>query len=456
LASVVDGGLSGFARGTIRATIGLAIAVEVLERGARIASLVTHMPGAYAVNSSDSRQESFDLCVVGGAGHVGLPLSIVFASKGLRVLIHDLNKDALETIAGGEVPFMERGATPLLRDAIANNRLCFTTDPADVARASSIVIVIGTPVDEFLNPSLKPLMACIDTLFPYLSDDQLLILRSTVYPGVTESIGKHLAARRKATKIAFCPERIVQGYAIEELQSLPQLVSGTTPEAEDAAARLFSLIAPRVVRMVPIEAELVKLYSNAYRYIQFATTNQFYLIANSAGADYFRIMEAMKDGYPRMADIPGHGFAAGPCLFKDTMQLTAFYRNQFSIGQAAMLVNESLPLFVVDSLAARHKLEDKTVGLLGMAFKAESDDPRSSLSYKLKKLLAFRAKEVLTTDPYVTSDPTIVPLEEVLSRSDILVLCAPHRAYRELDLQGKEFFDVWNLWAVRELQGTAH
>jgi UDP-N-acetyl-D-mannosaminuronic acid dehydrogenase len=350
---------------------------------------------------------------------------------------------------------MERGAAPLLRDAIARDRLCFSSDPADVAGAASVVIVIGTPVDEFLNPSIKPLMRCIDTLLPHLSGDQLLVLRSTVYPGVTESIGKYLRSRQRTTKVAFCPERIVQGHAIEELQRLPQVVSGTTPEAEDAAATLFSIIAPRVVRMVPIEAELVKLFSNAYRYIQFATTNQFYLIANCAGADYTRIMEAMKDGYPRMVDLPGPGFAAGPCLFKDTMQLTAFYKNQFSIGQAAMLVNESLPLFVVDSLAARHKLEDLIVGLLGMAFKADSDDPRSSLSYKLKKLLTFRAKDVLTTDPYVTTDPTLLPLDEVISRSDILVLCAPHRVYQNLELSEKVVVDIWNLWGVREVERAA-
>ena len=397
---------------------------------------------------------TFDLCVVGGAGHVGLPLSIVFAAHGLRVLICDVNRQALDTIAAGELPFMERGAEPLLRSALDSNRLCLTTDPKDVAKCSSIIIVIGTPVDEFLNPSMKPLVACVDSLLPHLSDDQLLILRSTVYPGVTDSIANYLQSKNKSTKVAFCPERIVQGHAVEELQSLPQLVGGTTPEATHAAADLFSHICPKVTRLRPIEAELVKLFSNAYRYIQFATTNQFYLIAKSAGVDYSQVLEAMKDGYPRMADVPGPGFAAGPCLFKDTMQLTAFYRNQFSIGHAAMLVNESLPSFVVDNLAQQFPLETMTVGLLGMAFKADSDDPRSSLSYKLKKLLMFRAREVLTTDPYVTTDPSLRPLDEVIARSDALVVCTPHRIYRELDLRHKRVVDVWNLWRTQAAEAV--
>lgn len=398
---------------------------------------------------------AFDLCVVGGAGHVGLPLAIVFAARGLRVLIYDINERALETIERGLMPFMERGAEPMLRQALDRGLLSVTTDAAGVGRAANIVIIIGTPVDEFLSPSLKPITTCIDTLFPHLSDAQLIVLRSTVYPGVTESVARYLRDRGKKTRISFCPERIVQGYAVEELQSLPQIVSGTTPEAEDAAAKLFEKIAPAIVRLSPSEAELVKLFSNAYRYIQFAVTNQFYLIACSAGVDYYRVLEGMKIGYPRMADVPAAGFAAGPCLFKDTMQLAAFYKNQFSIGHAAMLVNESLPMFVVDNLSSRYKLEDMTVGLLGMAFKANNDDVRSSLSYKLKKLLSFRAKMVLTTDPYVTTDPTLRPLEEVTSRSDILILCAPHAPYRELQLQGKIVVDIWNLWGAKHTCAAA-
>ena len=388
----------------------------------------------------------FDLCVVGGAGHVGLPLSIAFAAERRRVLVYDLNPKALAVIAQGRLPFLEDDAEPLLRQALADNRLTLTSDVARVAEAGAIVIVIGTPVDEFLNPSLKDITRCLDALLPFLSDDQLLVLRSTVYPGVTQSVAQYLASRRKQPKVSFCPERIVQGKAIRELMTLPQIVSGVTREAEDAAAVLFDWIAPEIVRLSTTEAEMVKLFSNAYRYIQFATTNQFYLMARAAGVDYYRVLEGMKHHYPRLADVPRAGFAAGPCLFKDTMQLASFYKNQFSLGHAAMLVNESMPMFVVDQLASRYSLSEMTVGLLGMAFKADNDDPRSSLSYKLKKLLAFQAKEVLTTDPHVTTDPALLPLEEVIRRSGILILCVPHSAYRNLQLPGKVVVDIWNFW----------
>jgi UDP-N-acetyl-D-mannosaminuronic acid dehydrogenase len=365
-----------------------------------------------------------------------------------------VNPKSLATIGGGRMPFMESGAEPLLRQALEDGSLVLTSDPAQAAEAAVLVIVIGTPVDEFLNPSLKAITACIDELLPYMSDDQLLVLRSTVYPGVTEAIAKYLASKGKYPKISFCPERIVQGKAVEELLTLPQIVGGRTREAEDQAAALFGRIAPEIVRLSPIEAELVKLLSNAYRYIQFATTNQFYLIARAAGVDYYRVLDGMKRNYPRMADVPRAGFAAGPCLFKDTMQLAAFYKNQFSLGHAAMLVNESMPMFLLDQLASQYPLEKMTVGLLGMAFKADNDDSRSSLSYKLKKLLVFRAQAVLTTDPHVTTDPTLLPLDDVIAQSDIIILCVPHSAYRDLKLPGKIVVDMWNFWH-QELVATA-
>ena len=177
----------------------------------------------------------------------------------------------------------------------------------------------------------------------------------------------------------------------------------------------------------PIEAEFAKLFTNAYRYIEFAVTNQFYLIAKSAGLDYNLILRAMKHDYPRAAYIPTPGFAAGPCLVKDTMQLLAFARNEFALGNAAIMVNEGLPLHIIGELRRSHDLSQMTIGILGMAFKAESDDPRASLSYKFKKGLAGIARTVLTTDPFVRTDPDLLPLEQVIAKSDLLILSTPHR-----------------------------
>ena len=390
-----------------------------------------------------ARLDCGDLTVVGGAGHVGIPLVLAFAEAGYRVNVHDVNRDALATLQSGRMPFIEHGGEQLLVRALKRSRLVFTSSPADVFRTGPVIITIGTPIDEFLNPVRKVVQDCIDALLPYLADGELLVLRSTVFPGTTDWLDGYLRRRNRHLKVAFCPERMVQGQGIKELKETPQIISGTTAAAEEEAAKLFSAIAPELIVVKPREAEFAKLFSNAYRYIEFATSNQFYLIAKSAGLNYRKVYDAMKRNYPRARGIPSPGLAAGPCLMKDTMQLAAFAQNQFSLGNAAMLVNEGLVLHVCDDLRRRYDLSRMTVGLLGMAFKADIDDTRASLSYKFKKALGSLAEAVLATDPFVTTDPDLVDLDEVTRRSDLLILCAPHSAYRDLDFAGKPVVDVW-------------
>jgi len=384
-----------------------------------------------------------DLTVVGGAGHVGIPLVLALADAGLTINVNDLNETALATLRSGKLPFIEHGAAPLLASALEGKRLIFTSSPKEISRTGPVIVTIGTPVDEFLNPVQAEIQRCIDGLLPHIGDDQLLILRSTVYPGTTDWLQEYLHRLGRKNGLAFCPERVVQGYGVKELREMPQIVSATTPKAEQDASALFRRIVPELVVVRPIEAEFAKLFNNAYRYIEFAATNQFYMIAKSAGADYQAVMRAMKQNYPRAKNFPGPGFSAGPCLFKDTMQLAAYARNQFGLGHAAMQVNEGFVLQLVDDLRRSYDISKMTVGLLGMAFKAEIDDTRASLSYKLKRSLEMLAREVLTTDPFVTTDPALLPLDQVIARSDILILCTPHSVYARADLNGKPVVDVW-------------
>jgi len=387
--------------------------------------------------------ENANLTIVGGAGHVGVPLVLAFAEAGLRVNVNDLNKDSLDALQAGRLPFVEYGAEAALKNALLNGRLVFTNSSEHISTGGPVIITVGTPIDEFLNPVREVVQDCIDAVLPSLADGQLVVLRSTVFPGTTDWLASYLRTKARKLKVAFCPERVVQGNGLKELREMPQIVSGTTPEAECEATKLFGRITPEVVTVSPIEAEFAKLFSNAYRYIEFAITNEFYLIAKSAGIDYQRVLTAMQRNYPRSKGIPRPGFAAGPCLVKDTMQLSAFARNQFNLGHAALLINEGLVLHVVADLRRRYDLADTRVGLLGMAFKAESDDIRASLSYKFKKVLSGQVRALLTTDPFVTTDPELRPLDEVITNSDLLILCTPHAAYREADFKGKPVFDVW-------------
>lgn len=384
-----------------------------------------------------------DVCVVGGCGHVGLPLAITLARSGLRVAVHDINVAAVEQVNAGRMPFLETGAEPILRDVLGHT-LKVANDPTLIGSAEYVIVVIGTPVDEHLNPTFHAIRRFMTRLLPSLIDGQCLVLRSTLYPGTTAKIAELLARSGKDLDIAFCPERVAEGKAMEELRTLPQIVSGCSPRAVDRAEALFARIAVSIVRLEPLEAELTKIFANAWRYIQFATANQFFMIAAEHGLDFYRIHDALTYDYPRMAGLPKAGFAAGPCLFKDTMQLAAAANNTFLLGHAAMLVNEGLPNFVVQKLKRTYPLSKMKVGILGMAFKADSDDPRESLSYKLRKVLEHEAAEVLCTDVHIP-DPAFLSLEDVVRNADLLILAAPHRLYRQFDWpEDKPLVDIWN------------
>jgi UDP-N-acetyl-D-mannosaminuronic acid dehydrogenase len=391
------------------------------------------------------RESLLDLVLVGGCGHVGLPLALSFAATGLVVGVYDIDTSKMQRVKSGQMPFREAGADRLLQSLLTTGRLWFDDRPRMLARTDTVVLVIGTPIDEFMNPSTRIFERAVDELAPHVQDDALVILRSTVYPGVTEYVADRLARHGLKADVAFCPERVAEGHALEEIRSLPQLVGGVTPAAFTRAADLFRRLDVEIVRVSPREAELAKLFTNTWRYMKFAIANQFFQMAHHAGVRYDNVLDAIRHNYPRAADLPGPGFAAGPCLFKDTMQLAAFSPDHFPMGHAAMLVNEGMPGYIIDALERRRSLSGRTLGILGMAFKGESDDPRASLSYKLRKLALFRGADVLCTDPYVT-DPSFLPLDDVIRRSDVLVVGAPHQAYQCLDAaDGAEIVDIWGV-----------
>jgi UDP-N-acetyl-D-mannosaminuronic acid dehydrogenase len=385
-----------------------------------------------------------DVAVIGGCGHVGLPLALTLADQGFKTVIYDIDLDAVRAVRAGSMPFWERGADEVLRRVLEKRTLQVSERPDILAECEHLILIIGTPVDEHLNPNFSGIMRAVEDCVPHFRDGQVLVLRSTVFPGVSARLQHHLHSKGLDVHVAFCPERVAEGHSLREFKELPQIVSAFDSSTARRARRLFEGFAAEIVEMGVEEAELAKLMTNAWRYIQFAAVNQFYMIATEHGLDFERILHACRYKYPRMAGMPGPGLSAGPCLKKDTMQLAAFSRNHFVLGHAAMLVNEGLPSHLIELAKRQTSLANRTVGILGMAFKAESDDPRDSLSYKLKKLLAMEAKVVLCSDPYVR-EPGLCSVEKILTESDILFVGAPHRVYRELAIPPDTLvIDVWN------------
>ena len=383
------------------------------------------------------------IVVVGGCGHVGLPLAVSLAATGVEVTAFDINPSAVAAVNGGHAPFYEELLDEAIQETLVQT-FSATIDATTISSADVVIMIVGTPLDVHLNPDPNVVVSALVEIEQYLKDDQLLILRSTVFPGVTNRIEGVIESSGKKVSVAFCPERIVEGAAMKELRELPQIIGVRDEATFDKAKSVFDLLGVVSFRTSPEEAELAKLFTNTWRYIKFAAANQFWMMANSAGVEYENVRKAIRFDYPRAADLPGAGFAAGPCLFKDTMQLSAFSGNHFPLGNAAMLVNEGQPDYIVEKIKEKYDLPSLTIGLLGMAFKGESDDPRSSLAYKLKRILKFNCLEVLTTDPYVKDDMSLTSEEAVLAKSDLLIISAPHNRYRDL-VSNKPIIDIWNL-----------
>lgn len=387
----------------------------------------------------------YDVCIIGGAGHVGFPLGLALAEAGKRVVLYDTNTTNLTLIKQGRVPFLEEGAGLILKKVIGK-KLFTSSDIKNISTAPLVVVAVGTPVDNYLNPQLRLFMELFTDLSKYLKTTQTIIIRSTVYPQTCQQIYTLLRKKTKSRwHIAYCPERIIQGQALIEFKKLPQLVSGLTPKAIRDAKKLFSLISPQITNVSINEAELAKLFSNAWRYIQFAVANQFYMIAEEFGVDFNHVKEIMVKGYRRASSLPTPGFAAGPCLLKDTLQLAAFNKNKFLLGHAAMMVNEGLPGFIVDQLRTKFDLSKISVGILGMAYKANSDDNRDALSYKLGKILRFYGAKVLYSDEYV-KNPTFTTKKKLIETSTVVIIGVPHSAYKQVLIPKNVFVvDPWGI-----------
>ncbi len=380
---------------------------------------------------------------MGGCGHVGLPLSVALAVNGHSVIAFDISESAVDSVNLGMAPFWEPGLNDLLLHAV-DTGFKATTEAKSVSEAEIVVVIVGTPLDLHLNPDPNAVVAAVRDIAAYLNDNQMLVLRSTVFPGVTEQVERLLSNLGVQTPVVFCPERIAEGFAMQELSELPQIIGARNDRDFNRVSELFDSLGVKTIQTTPEEAELAKLFTNTWRYIKFAAANQFWMMANDSGVSFENVRDAIRFEYPRAADFPAAGFTAGPCLFKDTMQLAAFSNNTFALGNSAMMINEGLPLYVVERLSKKYDLSKTRVGLLGMAFKGESDDNRSSLAYKLKRIMKFKSAGVLTSDPYVKNDKDLVSEDEVIAGSDLLIISAPHVRYRDLQTE-KPIVDIWNL-----------
>ena len=367
-----------------------------------------------------------DIGIIGGAGHIGLPLALAFARKKKKVIIYDINHKNLKKIQKNQIPFREEKASEILKKFKKNIEL--SSNINSLIECKFIIICIGTPINKNLKPEVKKFLSVFKILKKILNKNQHLIIRSSVYPGTIHKIKKML---NNFENITYCPERIVQGFSLIELPNLTQIISGFSKKSTKEVSILFNKICKNTIICSVKEAEIIKLFSNAYRYITFSIANQFFMMSENLGLDYKLIRKKMIIGYPRNKNIPRAGFAAGPCLLKDTMQLSSYFKYKFNLGKSAMQINEQLPDFILKNLEKKFDLKNKTIGVLGLAFKAETDDIRDSLAIKLVNILRQKKIKFYQSDEYF-KDKKNVTINTLIKKSDIIIIGAYHDKYKKI------------------------
>jgi len=381
-----------------------------------------------------------DIAIIGGAGHIGLPLGMLFAAKKKKVILYDKDSINLNKISNGKMPFLERGGDEFLKKN--KKRLFITQNKEDLKDVKILIVCIGTPVKKS-KPDLEFFFKLFKEIKPYITPDKLLVIRSSIYPGTINEIQKYLG--KKFKNISYCPERVVQGNSIIELPKLPQIVSGLNPNSIKLSKNLFKMICKKIIVTTVLEAELIKLFSNAWRYINFSIANQFHDICENFNINFSQLRKNMIDGYDRNKEIPKAGFAAGPCLYKDTAQLNTFLKNSFTLGIAATNINQNFPKKIYLKLQKKFglKLKNKNIGILGVAFKSEIDDTRDSLAIELYNLLKRKKLKVNISDEYVKMK-NIIDKKKLIKKSEILIIGAPHKSYKDIYIpKNKYLIDTW-------------
>lgn len=398
-----------------------------------------------------------------GIGRVGLPMALVLADEGFTVYGIGRDLEKIEFIKSGEMPFVEKGAPVLLKKYV--NKLFFPTVNYEVVQKCEVVILtLGTPIDENMNPVLDQIDAALGASLPYLKKGQLIILRSTVSPRTTDYVREKIEMNTpfkvgRDIFLAFCPERIAEGKAIEEIKELPQIVGGADVESGRKASDFFTSFGVKSLVTDSLSAELAKLFTNMYRYISFGIANEFMFIAEDFGCNIHEIVNLVNKDYKR-GGLVLPGLSAGPCLFKDGFFL--INENPFlDLITASWKINESVPLFLLRKLRERTSLVGKRVALLGLAFKPEIDDIRESLSFKIRKALLREHAQLTLHDPFVKNysrQKVTSDYKEALKGAEVVIIATRHKEYVEKRAEilkhlddNTYISDIWHVFGMNEL-----
>jgi UDP-N-acetyl-D-mannosaminuronic acid dehydrogenase len=381
-----------------------------------------------------NKNTSSHVSIVGGGGHIGLPLSCYIQNKGYQVLIVDNNIESINSIRKGKAPFFEEGLDKNLKNALKGG-LTLTNKVGEIKFSNFVIVTIGTSSSK---KSIDLFDSLINQILKNMENEASLILRSTVTENDIEKIKKNKHYINKNIKLTYCPERIAEGLAFEELGSLKQIIGADNEENYKIIQEFFLNLNIKSINTSIKYAVFIKLFSNAYRHANFSIINEFHNIAFENNINFSEIKNIATKKYPRLKKLPMTGYVGGPCLPKDLETFIKSYNVNNSLLNNLAHVNEKY----LDNLVklCSEVFEDKKIIQLGLTFKSGSDDLRGSGAIILNKKLQQKGFEVLPVDPHVNKSEInfkTFDYQKIKHKTNNILIAVNHGEFNKYDLKNK-------------------
>ncbi|OFP31120.1 UDP-N-acetyl-D-mannosamine dehydrogenase [Corynebacterium sp. HMSC068G04] len=416
----------------------------------------------------ENAANGFDKVCVVGLGYIGLPTAAFIASKGVKVVGVDINERFVKLINEGTVPFFEPGFEELLTKVVGEGNL---VAQAEQVEADAYIVCVPTPFQDNHKVDTKYIRAASEALAPHLRPGALVVLESTSPPGTTEDMAKHLIELRpdlslndeddNAIFVAHCPERVLPGQIMEEMENNDRVIGGLTPKGTELARDLYATFCTAELLMTnATTAEMAKLTENSFRDVNIAFANELSLICDRLGIDVWELIE-LANHHPRVNILqPGPG-VGGHCIAVDPWFIVSAAPEEAKLIKLARDVNDGKPEWVIEQVVkALEGKEKPVVAALGIAFKNDIDDLRESPSLEIVKRLGVDNPEldIRVVEPNVNELPAVLSnisnltkqdTKEAIAAAEVVLLLVNHKEFVNLDqsvLEDKTVIDTKGIW----------
>ena len=393
---------------------------------------------------------SFSKVTIMGLGYIGLPTAALIASKGIKVHGVDINKKVVDTINEGKIHIVEPDLDGLVHEVVKNGFLRASTFPA---KADVFLIAVPTPFKEGYIPDISYVESAIKMILPYLEEGNLIIIESTSPVGTTERMYELIVQERPELKgkiyMAYCPERVLPGKILYELQFNDRVIGGINPQSSQKAKEFYSLFVKGELHETDSKtAEMCKLVENAYRDVNIAFANELSLICDKAGINVWELIK-LANKHPRVNILqPGVG-VGGHCIAVDPWFLITQYPEESKLMKTARKVNLYKTNWVINKIKEKAKEFEKETGrkpkiaCLGLTYKPDIDDLRESPALSIVRRLISEGYKILPVEPYTKNVEglEIFQLNLALKEADIVVLLVAHKGFKNIKVKGKQLLD---------------